>query len=106
MGDEKTIRERLAHIEAKNNSLDKLINDYDGMESFHLSLIGELAKTNESIRIMGEKVDKMYPVVREVLQVKGYGNFTWKVLKWLGGLTIAIIALWDKIKHLIHYLFA
>lgn len=105
MSEDRTIRERVATIEAKHMQLDKLISDYDGLEMIHHSLISELSKTNASIKELSLKVDDMSPIIKEVMLVKGYGSISWRILKWVGGITVGIIAMWDKIKHFTHYIF-
>lgn len=100
MTEEKTLRERISKLENNHRDMMQILMDNNR------NITDELTNTNSLIKDLGVKVDKMYPIVREVMQVKGYGSFTWKSLKWIGGVTIAIIALWDKIKHFTHYLFS
>ena len=109
MSEEKTLRERVAYVEAYIDRLEKLIKDYEGMEQIYLSYIHEMRKINDNIDSLSLKVDKMYPIVKDVIIVKGYGSFTWTVLRWVGTLTLIMITSWhymkDSIKHFIHYIF-
>lgn len=105
----RTIRERMALLESNHERLNKLIKDYDGMEGIYMSMINEQVKTNDNLKLLAEKVDKMYPIVKDIMFVKGYGTFTWKALKWTGGILFTLITSWhffkEHIKTLFHYIF-
>lgn len=103
---DRTLRERVAYLEAKHDRLDQVIKDYEGMESFHLSLIEEMKKINENVEQLTVKTDKIYPVFKQVIQAKFYGSWTFKLFIWIGGTTIAILSQWTRIKHFIHYIFS
>lgn len=109
MAEDKTIRERVAILEDNVIQIKNSVKDYNGMEEVYKSFIHEMAKTNKSIDHLKESVDSMYPIVKEVMLVKGYGSFTWKLLKWIGGITLTIITTWhfvkDSINHFFHYIF-
>jgi len=108
MNSGKTIRERVSILEAKEERLEKLIKEYEGLENIHLSFINELAKVRESIDSINKQMTEVYPIVKDVILVKGYGSFTWKLAKWIGGITLAIITSWhfikDFVKQIIEYI--
>lgn len=92
MGEDKTTKERVSELEQKFNTM------MDGITDL-----------KESVAEMSVKQDKMYPIVRDIIYVKGYGSFTWKMLKGLGVIGLGCITSWhlfkDHIKHFFHYIF-
>ncbi len=102
---EKTIKERLAFLESNNIRLERLISDYEAAQKLNRELMNEVQKMNQTLTVLSERVNKMYPVVKEVIQAKFYGSWTFKVLAWIGGSSLVIISIWPKIKSFIHYLF-
>lgn len=113
MAEDKTIRERISILEDHVIQIKDTLKEYKGMEAVCRSLTEEVAKTNRSIEHLTESVDSMNPIVKEIVLVKGYGSFTWKLLKWVGGVTLTIITTWhfvkdfvkDSISHFFHYIF-
>lgn len=104
---DQTIRERLSIVETvlkeKGATVDKLEADYRGMDSIYESFISEIARTNENIDALREQNEKMWPIIQEIITVKGYGGIAWKILKWMGGILAAIIVSWHHIKEVIHW---
>jgi hypothetical protein len=102
---DKTLRERVAILEINNNRIERLIIDYEQAQKTNRELMNEIQKMNQNISILSDRVNKMYPVVKEVMQAKFYGSWTFKILAWLGGIALILISIWPKIKGFIHYLF-
>jgi len=60
---------------------------------------------------MDKKIDdlvakqaKMYPIVKDIMFVKGYGSFTWKVFRYIGIATLGVFAFGHKLKEFWHWI--
>jgi len=85
---ELTLRERVAQLELEREIESKQLNE----------IKIQLTMTSDIMSKMSEKLDEMYPIVKEVMMAREYGSFTWKVLKWLGYCTFSTIISWHFFK--------
>lgn len=86
-----TIKERVSLLEAKQGYVEQILTKLDHLEV--------------SVSALTKEVNEMRPIIQQVTNAKIYGSWTFKILAWLGGVTVATIAMWPKIKSFLHYLF-
>ena len=103
MKEEKTTRERVSDLEDKFKGMMDILVDNNK------DLTGDIVDLKNSITALSKNLSDMAPIIEEIVLVKGYGGFAWRVTKQLGIWTLAIMASWgifkDHIKHFLHYIF-
>lgn len=96
---ELTLRERVKELE-----LERAVQD-SKLDAIKI----QLDLTNKIIAQMSERLNEMYPIVKDVTMVREYGTFTWRLLKWIGGVTFSLFVSWhlfkEHIKHFFNYIF-